>query len=209
MKSISVIRIGAILAGETKIVSLLVIALVCLCGYGCATIVHGTTQDIPCTTTPAGATVRTTDGFKCTTPCNVTLKRKEDHTLTFEKEGCEATTVGVHSVLSGAVAGNILAGGLIGWGVDAASGAQYRLVPETLDVTLKTSAVAIEPKPASGTGSVLEKMKDLAALKESGHITDQEFMQMKEGLLKEHGLKATPETGDPKPEPTPEEQAGR
>jgi len=205
VKRISVVSIVTILGRDTKIVSLLVVTLVWLCGYGCATIVHGTTQNIPCTTTPAGATVRTTDGFKCTTPCNVTLKRKQDHTLTFEKEGCEPTTVAVRSVLSGAVAGNILAGGLIGWGVDAASGGQYRLVPETLDVTLKTAAVAMESKPASGTGSVLEKMKELTALKENGHITDQEFMQMKEGLLKEHGLKAAPETGEPKPEPAPAE----
>jgi hypothetical protein len=73
-------------------------------------------------------------------------------------------------------------------------------------VTLKTVPEAIEPKPAGRTGSILEKMKELTALKEGGHITDQEFVRMKEGLFKEHGLKATEETGQPRPRPQPEQQ---
>lgn len=183
-----------------KTASLLGILLLCLSGYGCASIIHGTTQDIPCTSTPPGATVKSTDGFKCVTPCNVTLKRKQDHTLTFEKDGYESYSATLRSVLSGAVAGNIIAGGLIGWGVDAATGAQNRLVPETVDVTLK-EIITTDLKPASySPSSVVEKLKQLQTLKESGAITEEEFVQMKEGLLKEHGLKPERENGEqPKP----------
>ena len=39
-----------------------------------------------------------------------------------------------------AVAGNIIAGGLVGWGVDAVTGAQYNLKPESINVTLHLDA---------------------------------------------------------------------
>jgi hypothetical protein len=178
-------------------------ALVLLClvsvGYGCATIVHGTHQDIACSTSPSGATVRSADGFKCTTPCTVTLTRKKDNTLTIEKEGYETSTVAIRSVLSGAVAGNIIAGGLIGWGVDAVSGGQDRLVPETVDVTLKPLVAKSEPNPpGSQPKSVLERLKELGDLQKANVISASEFTRMKESLLREYGI--APEQELPKDE---------
>jgi len=172
--------------------------LVCVVsvGYGCATIVHGTHQDIACTTSPSGATVRSADGFKCTTPCTLALSRKKDNTLTIEMEGYETSTVSVRSVLSGAVAGNILAGGLIGWGVDAASGGQDRLVPETVDVTLKPKVAKAEAiLPVAAPKTVLEKLKELGDLRNANVISAAEFTQMKESLLREYGI-------EPDQEPT-------
>lgn len=104
---------------------------------GCATIIHGTTQEIPVTSEPPGAAVTTTGDVKATTPGKLELKRKTGHVLTFSKEGYKPETVKLESVLSGAVAGNIIAGGLIGWGVDAATGGDSRLVPESVHVLLK------------------------------------------------------------------------
>ena len=65
-------------------------------------------------------------------PAKITMKRKEDHMAEVSKEGYQKETINLKSVVSGAVAGNIIAGGLIGWGVDAASGGQFKLVPETV-----------------------------------------------------------------------------
>ncbi len=109
-----------------------------LCFTGCGVIAHGTSQKILCTTTPAGALVKMADGTACTTPCSVTLKRKQDDVLTIERKGYETMTLPVHSVLSKSSAGNILLpGGLVCWGIDVASGGAYKLVPEHIDIELK------------------------------------------------------------------------
>jgi hypothetical protein len=105
--------------------------------FGCATIINGTTQKIPVSSSPLGATVIVDGESEYTTPCELDLKRKRDHHLLFKKSGYQDTTFQIKHQLSGAVAGNILAGGLIGWGVDAASGGQYKLVPATVHVTLQ------------------------------------------------------------------------
>jgi hypothetical protein len=103
---------------------------------GCATIINGTTQDIPITSSPEGASVQV-DEFRGTTPTTVELSRKRSHLVQLSKPGYLSETVKLERVVSGAVAGNIIAGGLIGWGVDAASGGQYRLVPDSVHVTMR------------------------------------------------------------------------
>lgn len=109
-----------------------------VCGLtGCATIINGTTQDVSFATRPEGATVRAGEGSVCQTPCTLTLKRKQDHMAVISREGYEDASVTIQHVVSGAVAGNIIAGGLIGWGIDAASGGQYRLVPEAVSIDLR------------------------------------------------------------------------
>ncbi len=105
---------------------------------GCGTIVHGTSQHILCTTTPAGATVTSADGKTCSTPCTLTLKRKKEDVLTFAREGYETAMLSIHSILSTSSAATILLpGGLVCWGIDVVSGGGYRLVPDHPDVTLK------------------------------------------------------------------------
>ena len=107
----------------------------------CGMITHGTSQTITCATSPAGALVRAADGTECTTPCELTLKRKKDDLLTIEKEGYETVNLPVRSVVSGATAGNILMpGGLICWAIDHVSGAEDRLVPERVNIDLKPAS---------------------------------------------------------------------
>jgi hypothetical protein len=105
---------------------------------GCGMIAHGTSQSIVCTTTPAGAVVKSADGTTCSTPCTFTLKRKKDDVLTIEAEGYETATLSVHSILAASSAANVLLpGGLVCWGIDVVSGGGYRLVPDRVDVNLK------------------------------------------------------------------------
>jgi hypothetical protein len=102
---------------------------------GCATIVHGRTQQVLVSTNPPEAFV--SDGTNTLqTPATLELKRDKDYLLTISKPGYATETVQITHVLNAMVAGNILVGGLIGWGVDAVSGAHWRLVPETVSVTL-------------------------------------------------------------------------
>jgi len=118
-----------------------------LCGAvtGCATIINGTTQSIAITSTPNGAKVIVDESdTSYTTPANVELSRNHDHVLTFNLASYQQETFTIKHSLSGVVAGNILAGGLIGWGVDAADGAQDKLTPETVQMTLNPIKPAVE-----------------------------------------------------------------
>ena len=103
----------------------------------CATIINGTTQRIPVDSNPQGATVCVNGNVEGCTPTTIEVKRKRDHLLTLSKEGYQTESFQLQHVLSGAVAGNLVAGGFIGWGVDACSGGQYRIVPETVYVDMK------------------------------------------------------------------------
>ena len=49
------------------------------------------------------------------------MKRKNDHVVEIVKDGYYKETVTVKSVVSAAVAGNLIVGGIIGMGVDALS----------------------------------------------------------------------------------------
>lgn len=104
---------------------------------GCASIIHGSTQDVGITSEPIGATVTTPAGATFRTPCKVKLDRNTDHVLSVSLDGYEPETVTLRSVLAGAVAGNILVGGIVGGAVDAATGAAWRLEPETVSIRLR------------------------------------------------------------------------
>ncbi|OHB88338.1 MAG: hypothetical protein A3E19_03775 [Planctomycetes bacterium RIFCSPHIGHO2_12_FULL_52_36] len=127
--------------------SLIVVCLLFL--SGCASVMHGSTQDVGISSTPDGAhfAVSLADGGSSitegTTPRVVTLKRKHAYVVNFEKEGYESGSATLSNQLSGAVAGNILAGGLIGWAVDAHKGADRKLVPENIHVELKPQQATI------------------------------------------------------------------
>lgn len=119
--------------------SLLLLTLLTL--TACGMILHGTSQNILCTTTPSGALVRSSDGTMCMTPCSVTLKRNKDDTLTIERDGYESVTLSVRSVLSKSCAGEILLpGGIVCWSIDLASGGGYQLLPERIDIKLNPAA---------------------------------------------------------------------
>ena len=103
---------------------------------GCATVINGRTQEVEVTSNPIGASV--SDGVTVwTTPAKISLKRNSTHQLTFFKEGYEPQVVRLERTLSGAVAGNILLPfGLVGRGIDAITGAQWKLLPEVVTVDL-------------------------------------------------------------------------
>lgn len=84
--------------------------------------------------------------------------------------------------------GNIAAGGLIGWGVDAATGAQYKLVPETVNVELQPAkAGSSETKTQAIQMSTEDKLKELEKLMKDGQITKEEYEATKQTLLKATG----------------------
>ena len=123
-----------------KISLLLVIFLSSAYLCGCVTILNGTSQKIPVSSEPAGATVTVDSNNVYTTPVKLRLERRRDHTLVFTKDGFDTQTVNVMHVLSEVVCGNTLLFGPLGWVFDMCAGTQYKLVPDKINVELKRAA---------------------------------------------------------------------
>jgi hypothetical protein len=86
--------------------------------------------------------VKTSNDFACeATPCSFKIKRKAEFDVTITKPGYKTWTGHVTHKIAGAggaaMAGNVIVGGIIGAGVDAANGSMLDLVPNPLDVTLE------------------------------------------------------------------------
>lgn len=168
--------------------SILLLSGVYILSSGCASIIHGTTQDISLSSNPSGVKVLADGNQVGETPVSVTLKRKTDHILVFNKEGYEQEQRTVMHVVSGAVYGNIAAGGLIGWGIDAATGAQYKLAPETISVVMQLAkGGSPETKTPVTPISDEDKLKELEKLMNDGQITKDEYNATRQTLLKTKG----------------------
>jgi hypothetical protein len=108
----------------------------------CASITRGTKDVLEVKTDPAGAQVQTSNGYNCgSTPCAIKMPRRSEFVADITKPGCKPMEVNVTHKTSGGgaagVAGNVLVGGVIGLGVDAATGASQDLVPNPIDVELE------------------------------------------------------------------------
>ena len=119
---------------------------------GCATVTRGTDNDIELRSNPPGATAITTLGHSCITPCQVKVSRRDEFTVTFNLEGYEPGSVAVETYVppqgAAGMAGNLLIGGIVGAGVDAATGAarDHRPNPVFHDFT-QQSPVGADPAP--------------------------------------------------------------
>jgi hypothetical protein len=95
---------------------------------GCATVIKGTHQSVAITTPPttgAQCVLSSTQGnWTVMSPGVATVdKSKEDIQVTCQKAGWQTATGTIPSNFQGWTLGNILLGGVIGVGVDAATGA--------------------------------------------------------------------------------------
>jgi hypothetical protein len=111
---------------------------------GCSTIIEGRSQQVMVNTNPSGADCgifRNGDKIASIsdTPGSAYIeKTKYDIKIECSKDGYQDATFMNHSGTAGATWGNIVAGGLIGWGVDSATGSDNKyespvnmtLVPE-------------------------------------------------------------------------------
>lgn len=134
---------------------ILCVAAICAALGGCASVSRGTSETISVATTPSGAeaTVSGLDQpFVCTTPCAFTTARSADLTVSIVKEGYEPQVVPLTKEITttggAGFAGNLLLGGVIGMGVDAATGAAMDHKPNPVIVTLKPiPPPPLPPKP--------------------------------------------------------------
>jgi hypothetical protein len=130
---------------KTRIVA---IAGMALAVTGCATVAAGTSQDIRIISDPPGAECKVTRDEVAlavvTTPATVNVPRSKRSIMAVcRKEGHADATETIPSEVHAGTIGNIIAGGIVGIAVDAASGANnnYReitivaFVPESFDST--------------------------------------------------------------------------
>jgi hypothetical protein len=129
------------------------LAAICAALGGCASVTRGTTENISISTTPSGAQADIAGlevPTSCVTPCVVVAKRNADLAVTISKPGYETEIIPLSKDIStnGGVgfAGNLLLGGIIGMGVDAATGAATDHKPNPLIVTMRP-AIAPPPEP--------------------------------------------------------------
>lgn len=99
---------------------------------GCATITQGTGQDIRVATLPDGASCTLSRagvalGTIESTPGSVHVERtKDDISIICNKRGYGQAEGTSRSKVEGAVLGNILLGGGIGWAIDSANGSDNK-----------------------------------------------------------------------------------
>lgn len=113
---------------------------------GCATIFTGTKDRIAFSSTPSGATIYK-DGVEiCTTPCNYNIKRSlNDTEVEFKLDGYETRLITLDKELN--LVSIINLGNLLGWGIDALSGAvmKYDRKSYDLKLTKEKSASLLQP----------------------------------------------------------------
>lgn len=113
-----------------KKLALIFAASASLAAGGCATITQGSKQTVYFDTDPSGAKCtisREGEGVlysEITTPASLEISKDKDQMkIVCNKDGYKETTVFTDSNFEGWTMGNLLLGGVIGLGVDAASGA--------------------------------------------------------------------------------------
>lgn len=132
-----------------------------LASTGCASAVRGTTEQVVITAEPDDAAIRTTSGQSCPrSPCSFEISRKTEFTAFAEKEGFKPGQIYVATKVSGngaaGMAGNILLGGVIGAGVDVATGA-------TLDHYPNPAHIVLVPVDSEAESTNIPKPKEQVA----------------------------------------------
>lgn len=107
---------------------------------GCASIMHGGSQDVGISSSPSNAQVEIDGRNMGATPMTTSLKRKESHTVTISLPGYESYSATFTKHVSGWVWGNLLFGGIIGLAVDAGTGGLYYLTPDDVSAQLDRKA---------------------------------------------------------------------
>ena len=141
--------------------SLLCMVVVPLVLPGCGLMFGGTHQSISVQSSPDGAKVTTTPASgDFTTPTTLSLERKNDYSLTFEKQGYSTGHFQIqHHMRGGILALDILFTGLLGIIPDAATGAWNGLSPNAAVVTL-TKVGMVEGPDSIHVGILVGKSRN-------------------------------------------------
>lgn len=119
------------------------VALAALTLGACASIMHGSTQEVSIASAPTGARVLVDGVDAGVTPFLADLKRKDKHVIRIEMEGYEPFELPLRRSTSGWVWGNLVFGGLPGLAIDAITGGLYKLEPTQVSASLAAKGVSM------------------------------------------------------------------
>jgi len=119
-----------------KFFCMVLIAILTVSVTGCASVTTGRYQRVPIDSNPQEANVTISSGFRGVTPCSFELQRNMNHVITIAKKGYRTAQVNLQKTVCGSTAGNIILGGFIGLGIDAMTGAMFKIIPENVYVDL-------------------------------------------------------------------------
>lgn len=124
----------------------LILGTTILLATGCATIFTGTKDRITFNSNPSGAVIYKDGVELCTTPCSYQVKRSiNDTEIELKLDGYQTRLITLDKEFN--VISIINLGNLLGWGVDALSGAIMKYDRKTYDITLSPNKTAsiLEP----------------------------------------------------------------
>ena len=181
------------------------LAILSLCHLSaCASILSGRTQTMTIESNPPGAACDLSRegrviGNVATTPgALMVTKTKYDINLVCRKPEYHDSTAFIDSGLDGAVWGNILLGGLIGWGVDSAVGADNKYAEVTTvtmiplgnqepassqDFALQDSSREQESSLSGDPKSIEKRLQSLEKLKSKGIINNADYQKARQKIL--------------------------
>jgi hypothetical protein len=143
-----------------KLMSLAAIAALGVAVSGCASIVEGTTQSIAVTSSPqddAKCVLTNSEGiWYVTTPGNAQVhKTKNNLDVVCTKAGFRDGRRTIESSFNSVTVGNLVAGGIVGIGIDAATGANFNY-PTEINIPMDPeNSGPVAPQASAATPSVV------------------------------------------------------
>jgi len=124
------------------------LVLLAVATSGCATIMHGTTQEIAILSAPSGAQVSVDSAAVGRTPLRLLLKRKQAHQVRIETAGYQRYQATVARHVSGWAWGDVFGAviPLVGLPVDLSTGGLYNLEPDRILASLTPSWDTLSPR---------------------------------------------------------------
>ncbi len=153
---------------KQRFVQFVMIVICIRLAVGCASIIHGSSQDINISSSPDEAEVWIDGARMGMTPTKVNLKRKNDYLVTVKKEGYKEATVKIEGSTSAWIIGNVIFGGIIGCGIDFITGGAYDLKPERVDINM-TKLAELDGKTIHIDRADLDKIKELRFCDKNGN----------------------------------------
>ncbi|MDD2284171.1 MAG: PEGA domain-containing protein [Paludibacter sp.] len=122
-------------------ISTVLLVTIMLFMTSCATLFTGTKDRITFNTNPSGATIYIDGVEQCKTPCTMKVKRNiGDTDVEFKLDGYETKLITLSKEFN--VVSVINLGNLLGWGIDAISGAVMKYDRKTYDITLENKTTS-------------------------------------------------------------------
>ena len=140
--------------------SLLILA-VFLATSGCSAVIRGTKQNVSFTSDPPPATLEIDGSKACSTPCQRKLKRENDHTLRFTKEGYAPKQ---YELRTGTDAGwmifDTVMWGVVGLAVSAGTGASKSFDKDRIHAVLEPIQAPTAAKVLAETRQMLLRLPE-------------------------------------------------